>query len=94
MSSAKLRKISETIEMVEIFLLLWFYDPQLKLWVNSIHIIALAHSFNCGLKNHTNHTITASAVSTSILQNSFSYLSSGGNQDSLCKCSLFKITAL
>jgi hypothetical protein len=29
MSSAKLRKISETIEMVEIFFWLWFCDPQL-----------------------------------------------------------------
>jgi hypothetical protein len=69
MSSAKFRKISETIEMVEIFSWLWFCDPQLKLWVNSIHIIALAHScllrpkrINCGLKNYTNHTITASLV--------------------------------
>jgi hypothetical protein len=79
MSSAKLRKISETIEMVEIFMPKFVGSPQLirlsrskQLWVNSIHIIALAHSFNCGLKNHTNHTITASAVSTSILQNSLS----------------------
>jgi hypothetical protein len=47
MSSAKLKKISETIEMVEIFFWLWFRDPQLirlsrskQLWVNSIHIMA------------------------------------------------------
>jgi hypothetical protein len=39
MSSAKLRKISKTIEMVEIFLLKFARSPQLKLWVNSIHII-------------------------------------------------------
>ncbi len=77
MSSAKLRKISETIEMVEIFFWLWFCDPQLKLWVNSIRIIALTHSFNCGLKNYTNHKITASAVSASILQIPFPFIFNG-----------------
>jgi hypothetical protein len=40
MSSAKFRKISKTIEMVEIFFWFWFCSPQLKLWVNSIYIMA------------------------------------------------------
>ncbi len=53
MCSAKLRKISKTIEMIEIFFWLWFCSPQLirlsrskQLWVNSIRITALTHVLN------------------------------------------------
>ena len=48
MSSAELRKISETGKPVEISECGFVCFPQLKLWVNSINTMPLTHSFNCG----------------------------------------------
>ena len=62
MCSAKLRKISKTIEMVEIFICRFVYFPQLKLWANSLSGKSLNHSFNCGKKCKPNLHLTTLVV--------------------------------